>query len=275
MRLSILRIRKSENGFALLEAVLAIGLVGLVSIGLLNVSVAMSAQARSSRDVMMSRLVAEQIGQRATAHGCGLHTGAEAATVIASTVLRCNTAMGITGVLFGDIATSITRKEQAYVARLRTHWLPSTDADNSAAVSCATLATMEPHAIQRDVILTWTSGDAAGNTYTLSQVESQPVDASSTTNNFGALLITGMSTTQAVDLQAPLNTTYRLRRFATMLPSTTTTNGCAWFPFLPAGSYVVSGAGESNTCTAVVVSATTTSLAFSALPSATRTTCFG
>lgn len=275
MRLRNLRIRKSENGFALLEAVLAIGLVGLVSIGLLNVSVAMSAQARSSRDVMLSRLVAEQVGQRATAHGCGLHTGAEAATVIASTVSRCNTAVGTTGVLFGDIATAITRKQQAYVASLRNHWLPSSDADNSAAVTCATLATMEPHAIQRDVIVTWTSGDAAQNTYTLSQVESQPVDASSVTNNFGAILITDMSTTQAVDLQAPLNTTYRLRRFATMLPSTTTTAGCAWFPFLPAGSYVVSGAGQSNTCTVVVVAATTTSLAFSALPTATRTTCFG
>jgi len=266
---------KSENGFAMLEAVLAIGLVGLVSIGLLSVSGAMSAQSTSSRDVMMSRLVAEQVGQRATAHGCGLHTGAEEATVIASTVLRCNTAMGITGVLFGDIATSITRKQQTYVASLRTHWLPSADADNSASVSCASLATMEPHSIQRDVILTWTGGDASDNTYTLSQVESQPADASSTTNNFGAILVTGMSSTDAVDMQAPLNTTYRLRRFATMLPSTTTTNGCAWIPFLPAGSYVVSGAGDSNACTVVVVAATTTSLAFSALPTVSRPTCFG
>ena len=275
MKLKKSQMGKSENGFALLEAVLAIGLVGLVSIGLLNVSVAMSAQSTSSRDVMMSRLVAEQISQRATAHGCGLQTGVEVATVIASTVLRCNTAMGITGVLFGDIATSITRKQQSYVASLRTHWLPSTDADNDASVTCADLATMEPHAIQRDVILTWAGGDASDNTYTLSQVESQPVDASSTTNNFGALLITNMSATNAVDFQAPLNTTYRLRRFASMLPSTTTTEGCAWFPFLPAGSYVVSGAGESNTCTVVVVAAVTTSLSFSALPTVARPTCFG
>jgi hypothetical protein len=266
---------KSENGFAMLEAVLAIGLVGLVSIGLLSVSGAMTSQSTSSRDVMMSRLVAEQIGQRATAHGCGLHTGAEAATVIASTVLRCNTAMGITGVLFGDIATSITRKQQTYVASLRTHWLPSTDADNSASVTCASLATMEPHALQRDVNVAWTSSESAQNTYTLSQVEAQPVDASSAANNLGALLVTNMSSADAVDLQAPLNTSYRLRRFGSMLPSTTTTNGCAWFPFLPAGSYVVSGAGESNTCTVVVVAATTTSLAFNALPTAARTTCFG
>jgi len=274
MRLTNVRMCKSQNGFALLEAVLAIALVGLVSVGLLNVSAAMSAQSRSSRDVMLSRLVAEQVGQRALAHGCGLQTGAEAAAIIASTVLRCNTALDTTGVLFGDIATSITRKQVAYVVSLRNHWLPSSDADNSAAVACATLATMEPHAIQRDVTVTWTSGDS-DNTYTLTQVESLPVDASSVTNTFGALLITDMTTTQAVDLQAPESTTYQLRRFGTMLPSTTTTAGCAWFPYLPAGSYVVSGAGETNTCTAVVVAATTTTLSFSALPTSTRTTCFG
>jgi hypothetical protein len=266
---------KSDQGFAMLEAVLAIALVGLVSIGLLNVSVAMSAQSTSSRDVMLARLVAEQVGQRASAHGCGLQTGVEVATVIASTVLRCNTALSTTGVLFGDIATSITRKEQAYVASLRTHWLPSSDADNSASVSCASLATMEPHAIQRDVVVTWLSGEATENSYTLSQIESQPVDASSTTNNFGAVLITNMSKTQAVDFQALFNTGYRLRRFASMLPSTTTTNGCAWFPFLPAGSYVFAGAGVGSSCTVAVVAATTTTLSFSSLPTSTRPSCFG
>jgi len=275
MTVKFSRLSKSENGFALLEAVIAIGLVGLVSIGLLNVSVAMSGQATSSREVMMSRLVAEQVGQRAAAHGCGLQTGVEVASIIASTVLRCNTAIGSSGVLFGDVATSVTRKEKIYIVSIRTRWLPSADADSSDSVSCADLATMEPHALQRDVNVAWTSSESAQNTYTLSQVEAQPVDASSAANNLGALLVTNMSSADAVDLQAPLNTSYRLRRFGSLLPSTTTTNGCAWFPFLPAGSYVVSGAGDSNTCTVVVVAATTTSLAFNALPTAARPTCFG
>ena len=49
---------RSDHGFAMIEAVIAMGLVGLASLGLLTVTFAMSSQARLSKDAINARLAA-------------------------------------------------------------------------------------------------------------------------------------------------------------------------------------------------------------------------
>ena len=79
-----------------------------------------------------------------------------------------------------------------------------------------------------------------------------------------------MTATQAVDLQAINNTSYKLRRYATIFSGDTSgTAGCAWFAYLPAGSYTaakstasVFGAPPNITIT----NGTTTQIAYNALP---------
>ena len=79
-----------------------------------------------------------------------------------------------------------------------------------------------------------------------------------------------MTASQAVDLQAINNTSYKLRRYATIFSGDTSgTAGCAWFAYLPAGSYTaakstasVFGAPPNITIT----NGATTQIAYSALP---------
>ena len=106
---------RSEHGFAMIEAVMAIGIVGLASLALLSVTFAMSSQARLSKDAINARLAAEQIAERASVYGCGLQTGAEVSSVIVAAKTRCNTALELgDGVILGDVSTSVTRKNVVY-----------------------------------------------------------------------------------------------------------------------------------------------------------------
>jgi hypothetical protein len=78
-----------------------------------------------------------------------------------------------------------------------------------------------------------------------------------------------MTATQAVDLQAINNTSYKLRRYATIFSGDTAgTAGCAWFAYLPTGSYKAaklnaSFGGSSNIS---ITNGATTQIAYSALP---------
>jgi type II secretory pathway pseudopilin PulG len=265
---------QGESGFAMLEAILAIGLVGIVSVGLLSVSIAMSSQSKSSRDVILTRQIAEQLAERSAAHGCGLQSGSEVASVIGSVVTRCNEALDIaSGVLLGDVATSIDRKSVNYVVAMRYRWLPGSEADKDTSVACGQLATMTPHAVQRDVKITWISASGDDNAYSFSQVEAVPVDSVAFTGG-GALLITGMANSNSVDMQIPTDASYRLRRFASFMGSDEI-NGCAWFPYLSPGTYQIAGAGIAQSCSVAISNGMTTSVAFSALPTITRASCAG
>ena len=183
---------RSDHGFAMIEAVIAMGLVGLASLGLLTVTFAMSSQARLSKDAINARLAAEQISESATVHGCGLQTGGEVSSVIVAAKTRCNTALGLDSgnVILGDVSTSVTRKTVVYSATIRNSWLPGPGADGLSAVTCAnlqtptspaTFATMTPNATKRVTTVTWKFGSAdsssADKSYTLTKFESVPPDA--------------------------------------------------------------------------------------------------
>ncbi len=269
----------------MIEAVIAMGLVGLASLALLSVTFAMSSQARLSKDAINARLAAEQIAESASVYGCGLQTGAEVSSVIVAAKTRCNTALALdnANVILGDVSTSVTRKNVVYSATLRNSWLPGPGADALTAVTCtnlqtptspATFATMTPTAIKRITTVTWKFGIADGSTtdksYSLTKYESVPPDAAAYSTSFGRLIVTEMTATQAVDLQAINNTSYKLRRYATIFSGDTAgTAGCAWFAYLPAGSYTaakstasVFGAPPNITIT----NGATTQIAYSALP---------
>ena len=275
---------RSEHGFAMIEAVIAMGIVGLASLALLSVTFAMSSQARLSKDAINARLAAEQIAERASVYGCGLQTGAEVSSVIVAAKTRCNTALELgDGVILGDVSTSVTRKNVVYSATFRNSWLPGPGADALSAVTCtnlqsptspATFATMTPTAIKRITTVTWKFGIADGSTtdksYILTKYESVPPDAAAYSTSFGRLIVTGMTAAQAVDLQAINNTSYKLRRYATIFSGDTAgTAGCAWFAYLPAGSYkaaksTASAFGGSSNIT--ITNGATTQIAYSALP---------
>jgi len=274
---------RSEHGFAMIEAVIAMGIVGLASIALLTVTFAMSSQARLSKDAINARLATEQIAENASVYGCGLQTGAEVSTVIVAAKTRCNTALGLgSAVILGDVAASVTRKNVAYTVEIRNTWLPGPGADGLTAVTCtnlqtptspATFATMTPNAIKRVTTVTWKFGIASGSTtdksYSLTKYESVPPDAAAYSTSFGRLIVTGMTAAQAVDLQAINNTSYKLRRYATIFSGDTAgTAGCAWFAYLPAGSYKAaklnaSFGGSSNI---TITNGATTQIAYSELP---------
>ena len=274
---------RSDHGFAMIEAVIAMGLVGLASLGLLTVTFAMSSQARLSKDAINARLAAEQIAENASVYGCGLQTGAEVSSVIVATTTRCNTALGLgSGVILGDVSTSVTRKTVVYSATIRNSWLPGPGADGLSAVTCAnlqtptspaTFATMTPNAIKRVTTVTWKFGSAdsssADKSYTLTKFESVPPDAAAYSTTFGRLIVTGMTSAQAVDLQAINNTSYKLRRYATIFSGDTAgTSGCAWFAYLPAGSYKAAklGAAFGGSSNITITNGATTQIAYSALP---------
>ena len=269
----------------MIEAVIAMGLVGLASLGLLTVTFAMSSQARLSKDAINARLAAEQIAENASVYGCGLQTGAEVSSVIVATTTRCNTALALdnANAILGDVSTSVTRKNVVYSATLRNSWLPGPGADGLTAVTCtnlqtptspATFATMTPTAIKRITTVTWKFGIADGSTtdksYVLTKYESVPPDAAAYSTSFGRLIVTSMTATQAVDLQAINNTSYKLRRYATIFSGDTAgTAGCAWFAYLPAGSYkaaksTTSAFGGSSNIT--ITNGATTQIEYSALP---------
>ena len=268
----------------MIEAVIAMGLVGLASLALLTVTFAMSSQARLSKDAINARLAAEQIAENASVYGCGLQTGAEVSSVIVATKTRCNTALGLGSgnVILGDVSTSVTRKNVVYSATLRNSWLPGPGADGLSAVTCtnlqsptspATFATMTPTAIKRITTVTWKFGIADGSTtdksYSLTKYESVPPDAAAYSTSFGRLIVTGMTATQAVDLQAINNTSYKLRRYATIFSGDTAgTAGCAWFAYLPTGSYKAAklNASFGGSPNITITNGATTQIAYSALP---------
>jgi type II secretory pathway pseudopilin PulG len=242
MRLHIRKRAHTEFGFATIEAILAIGVVGLVSVGLLGVSVALSSQSKSSRDNILTRQIAEEIAEQSTAHGCGLQSGSEVASVIGSVVLRCNKALGIDDDIktFGDVSTSISRNGVTYQATIKYRWLPGTNADGEDSVSCSDLPSMVPDAVQRNVTIAWSSNNEDVNRYTLSQIEALPVDSSAFTGS-GALLVTGMATGDVVNLQIPADTRFYLGRSASFMGEPLT--GCAWFPYLSPGDYCITRVG--------------------------------
>ena len=263
MRLHIQKRAHSEFGFATIEAILAIGVVGLVSVGLLGVSVALSSQSKLSRDTILSRQIAEEIAERSAAHGCGLQSGSEVESVIGSVVSRCNKALGIAdGVTtFGDVSTSISRKRVTYQATIEYRWLPGTNADGEPSVSCSDLPSMVPDAVQRNVTIAGLSNNEDVNRYTLSQVEALPVDSSAFTSS-GALLVTGMATGDFANLQIPTAADYYLRRSASFMGGDLQ-NGCAWFPYLSPGDYCITWAGVAEP-RKVAISNGTTTVAFGA-----------
>jgi hypothetical protein len=257
----------------MIEAVIAIGLVGVVSVGLLSVSVALSSQSRASRDVIFTRQIAEQVTERLTAHSCGLQSGVEGASIIASVVARCNKALGISIgdlLLLGDLATTIERKTVDYSVALRYRWLPGSSADNEAAVSCADLSSLTPHAVQRDVIVSRLTASGNDNAYSFSQLEAVPVDSAAFSGG-GALLVTDIPIGTSVEMIIPTSPTYRLRRFASVMSGDVgAETGCAWFPFLPPGEYEIARTGIVPSClvavAVVVVGSATTSISFNSLP---------
>lgn len=272
MRYHVRKRARTESGFATVEAILAIGIVALVSVGLMRVSLAMSTQSKVSRNVILTRQIAEEIAERSAAHGCGLQSGSEVASVVASVVARCNAALEIAGgVALGDVSTSIVRKRVTYVATMRYRWLPGSEADGQSSVSCSDLATMAPHAVQRNVTITWLSSSGDDNLYTLSQVEALPAGSSAFTDG-GALLITGMAADDVVHLQIPSATSYYLRRSASFMGGDRR-NGCAWFPYLSPGNYLIARAGVAESCSVAISKGTTLSVVFGTLPTSTRPSC--
>jgi type II secretory pathway pseudopilin PulG len=268
------RIRKraqADSGFAMIEAVLAIGLVGVVSVGLLGVSVALSSQSRASRDVIFTRQIAEQVTERSIAHGCGLQSGVEDASIIALVVTRCNEALDISsGMLLGDLATTIERKTVNYAVALRHRWLPGSSADNDPVVSCADLSGYTPHAVQREVIVSRLPASSNDNTYSFSQVEAVPVDSAAFSGG-GALLVTDIPSGTSVEMIIPTDPTYRLRRFASVMSGDV--DGCAWFPFLPPGNYEIARTGIVASCPRAVTGSATTSISFDLLPTSPEDPC--
>lgn len=273
------------HGFAMIEAVIAMGIVGLASLALLSVTFGMSSQARLSKDVINARLAAEQIAERVSLYGCGIQTGAEASDVIVAVNTRCITALSLSAgsVILGDVSPSVTRKNVVYSATVRNTWLPGSGADGLSAVTCtdlqtptspATFATMTPNVIKRVITVSWKFGSAdssaSDKSYSLTKFESVPPDAAAYSSTFGRLIVTGMTSAQAVDLQAINNTTYKLRRYATVFSGDSAgTSGCAWFAYLPAGSYkaaksTASAFGGSSNIT--ITNGATTQIAYSALP---------
>jgi len=262
---------QADSGFAMIEAVLAIGLVGVVSVGLLGVSVALSSQSRASRDVIFTRQIADQVTERSIAHGCGLQSGVEDASIIALVVARCNEALDISsGMLLGDLATTIERKSVNYAVALRYRWLPGSSADNEAVVSCADLSGYTPHAVQREVIVSRLPTSGNDNTYSFSQVEAAPADSAAFSGG-GALLVTDIPIGTSVEMKIPTDTSYRLRRFASVMSGDV--KGCAWFPFLSPGEYEITGAGIIESCSVVVSSSGTALISFDSLPTGLNPAC--
>jgi len=271
MNLQLRKRANSELGYATIEAILAIGVVGLVSVGLLGVSVALSTQSQLSRDSILTRQIAEEIAERSSAHGCGLQSGSEIASVISSLVSRCNKALDIEdGITLGDVSTSISRKKVTYQATIKYRWLPGSRADREPSVSCSDLASMVPDAVQRNVTITWLGNKETVNRYTLSQVEALPVDSSGFTSG-GALLVTGMATGDVVNLQIPAATGINLSRSVSFMGGDLQ-NGCAWFPYLSPGNYRIARSGIAEQCS-VAVSDGVTILAFEMLPSSEGESC--
>lgn len=269
----------------MIEAVIAMGLLSLASVGLLTLTFEMSAQARLSKDSINARLAAEQINEQASIHGCGFQTGAENSSVVVAANTRCTTALGLANDnVLGDVDTSLTRKNVSYSVKIRNTWLPGTAADGLAAVTCAnlqtptapaTFTTTTPNAFKRVVTVTWKFGSAenidatTSKSTSLTKFEAVPPDATSYDTRFGRLIVTGMTSAQAVDLQAINNTSYKLRRYANIFSGDTAgTSGCAWFAYLPAGSYkaakINASFGASSNIT--ITNGATTQIAFSALP---------
>ncbi|CAB4887720.1 unannotated protein [freshwater metagenome] len=245
----------ADRGLAMIEAAIAVALASLASLALLSVSVAMTSQARSARDGSTARSVAAQLAEQATAHGCGLQTGAEPSSVLIAAVTSCATALKTSdAILLGDVSMPVVRNGLTYTATISNRWLRSGDGTADAA-TCADLVGSEPVAMQRTVTVTWQSGSGTTNSFAQSQVEALPVDAAAFQSGRGGLLVTGIPAGAAVDLQTPLEPTLRVRRYGDR-------SGCAWFPYLSPADYAVSAAGTSAFVTTTVVEAATTSITY-------------
>ncbi len=252
----------------MIEAVVAIALIGVTAAALATVATSVLAQSRLTTSITATREIATQIAEQETALGCGLLTGAEPAEILSLAASRCNLENPAdlpALVVLGDKDRTFTRGSLTYAVQLRYQWLPDPDqmTGGGPPLTCAALATGEPAAISREVKVTplgagpdsTISVEAA--TYRLWQVESVPPDAAAYVSGQGGILVTGLEPNDAIDIRRLTDpeTTVAIRRYGITIGADT----CAWFPYLVPGPYVL-GRFNGELSTQLNVQAGSTSL---------------
>lgn len=254
-----------DRGGALIEAVVAVALVGVISAALATVASSMLTQTRLAASSTATREIATRFAEQESALGCGLLTGAEPPEILALAVTRCELATTSALVVLGDLDRVVTRGGRSYQVNLRYSWLPDPDL-TSGALTCALLATGEPAAIGREVNVTpLDTGpesvvSLSAATYRLRQIESVPPDAAAYVSGQGGILVTGLGAEDAVDIRRSTDpaTTTAIRRFGTTIGGDT----CAWFPYLPPGQYLLGKLNGTTSDAITVVAGATRMIEF-------------
>jgi hypothetical protein len=244
-----------DRGAALLEAVFAVALVGITAAALATVATALLTQARVSSTTAMAREIALSVAEQETALGCGMLTGAESAEILRLAQERCGSLSPPAPVVLGDSDREILRNGQRYQVSLRYQWLPDPDLnmqDPPVPATCSNLATGEPAAIAREVLVTPIIGSSAvvsleenstGRTHLLWQVEAVPPDAAAYASDQGALLVDGVAPAEAIDIRRVTDegtiAGVAIRRHGREFTQDSTVTTCVWFPYLAPGRYIV------------------------------------
>lgn len=234
----------ADRGFALIDAALATALASVASLALLAVSNSMTTQARRAGTSVRARTVASELAERAAAADCGVQTGAEPTGDLQTAATRCDTVLGATldGVV-GDTTFTVTSGNVTYDVTVLHRWLRRADGGADAA-TCAALATAAPVAIERSITVTPVNGTGATST----AIDAVPADGPAYAPSNGAIVVSGLTAGDAVELQSSTPGSVRVRRTATLL---TGGEGCVWFPFLPDGEFLVGRVGKPTTSVTV------------------------
>jgi hypothetical protein len=220
--------------------------IAVTAAALATTATAILTQSRLAASSTATREIALQIAERDSALGCGLVTGAEPDELLRLATARCDPTSAENQVVLGDTDREVTRNSVAYQATVRYQWLP--DPDHDGPLTCAALATGEPAAIAREVTVTPASADNEAATHRIWQVESVPPDAAQFVSGQGALLVTGLTAGEAIDIRRATTpeTSIAVRRHGITIADTT----CAWFAYLSPGEYLL---GRSNDSGATLV----------------------
>lgn len=239
-------IRKKQNGFSIIELLIAVVIAAIIfaAFGQL-LSASLTALSRSkARDDATN--IATNVLSRAQAFNCGLTTGKDSSTFpfdapLASTTALQNNCWGnseytdredysfIEGGLYGDSRFSFTseRTSRLYTVTFSANWVPNTTPSNTSLSYCdKIIAGASPLAIEYSVSVTWQRpAGIATDSVEMTSVESLPPD-----DNVLDLAVRSkgiLVSSVAPESYHEVFGTYRQAK-----------NGCAWFPFLPVNTSI-------------------------------------
>jgi type II secretory pathway pseudopilin PulG len=243
-----------DRGAALIEVVVAIAVIAVTAAALATTATAILTQSRLAATSTATREIALQIAERDSAMGCGLLSGAEPDELLRLAAARCDPLPEGNPLVLGDTDREVTRNNVDYRATVRYQWLP--DPDQSGPLTCAALAIGEPAAISREVRVAPVGADTEATTHRIWQVESVPPDAAHFVSGQGALLITGLTAGEAVDIRRVTTpeTTVALRRYGITIAGST----CAWFAYLTPGEYLLGRSSDTGASLVAVEAGDTT-----------------